>query len=198
MRRRWRRKRSRRKASFTGQPTSPEGHSNAFDAIRFEGHGVKSLSQFRVRGPSTLFWTNSGSFFQISSYGGYCDEGAVTSGANRGRTYIPPGRYAALRVRAIGKWTITIRRGVEKVGTPITFSGSGQRALLPSGFGLARRCTGRTQARPSDLLPGPKLDAVISSRDHRGRKHLPAGRYRLFVNATEPEQPSGSWRIVIR
>ena len=41
-------------------------------------------------------------------------------------------------------------------------------------------------------------DGVLSTPDHSGRTRLPAGRYRLFVNATEPEQPSGSWRIVIR
>lgn len=160
---------------------------------------MKSLPQFWVRGPSTLFWTNSGSFFQISSYGDSCDEGAVTSGDKRGRTYIAPGRYSALRVRAIGKWTITIRRGVEKLGTPITFSGSGQRALPPFRLRSAKTMYWTNSGTVFQTYsPGPKLDGVVSSPDRTGRKHLPAGRYRLFVNATEPEQPSGSWRIVIR
>lgn len=145
-----------------------------------------------------MFWTNSGPFFQISSYGGTCDEGAVTSEAKRGKTYIAPGRYAALGVRAIGNWTITIRRGVEPVGTPMTFSGTGQRALPPfqlrSGKTMYWTNTG-TVFQTHSMSP---TDGVLSSPDHSGRTHLPAGRYRLFVNATEPEQPSGSWRIVIR
>ena len=91
--------------------------SDGADATRvvlLRGHGVKGLPPFRVPAPSTMFWTNSGSFFQISSNGGYCNDGAVTSAAHRGTTYIPPGRYAQLRVRAIGDWTITIRTGVER------------------------------------------------------------------------------------
>ena len=91
--------------------------SDGADATRvvlLRGHGVKGLPPFRVPAPSTMFWTNSGSFFQISSNGGYGNDGAVTSAAHRGTTYIPPGRYAQLRVRAIGDWTITIRTGVER------------------------------------------------------------------------------------
>jgi hypothetical protein len=160
---------------------------------------VKSLPHFRVRSPSTLFWTNSGSFFQISSFGGYCDEGAVTSEGKRGTTYLAPGRYNALRVRAIGKWTITIRRGVERLGKPITFSGSGQRALPPfrlrSGKTMYWTNTGTVFQTHST---SPKGEGAISSPEHNGRTHLRAGRYRLFVNATEPEQPSGTWTIVIR
>lgn len=177
---------------------SGSAHSQALGGIRFEGHGVKALRTIQVQAPSTLFWTNSGPFFQISSFGGYCDEGAVTSEAGRGLTYLPPGRYTNLRVRAIGKWTITIRRGVEKVGTPLTFTGSGQRALPP--FRLSRGKTMHWTNTGTDFqtFSAGTLVGVISSRDHKGTKRLPAGRYRLFVNATEPEQPSGSWKIVIR
>ena len=99
--------------------------------IQFKGHGGRALTQFRVARPSTMYWTNSGSFFQISSWGGYCNDGSVTSEDQRGTSYIPPGRYQELRVAAIGNWTITIRPGVEGVGSPITFSGSGGKALPP-------------------------------------------------------------------
>ena len=160
---------------------------------------MKSLPQFLVRSPSTLSWTNSGSFFQISSFGGYCDEGAVTSEARHGTTYIPPGRYNALRVRAIGKWTITVRKGVEKLGSPITFTGSGQRALPPFWLrgGKTMYWTNSGTVFQTYTM-SPNAEGVVSSLDHQGRTHLPAGRYRVFVNATEPEQPSGHWRIVIR
>src|SRR2546421_4698432 len=112
--------------SGTGSARSDGAH-----VIRLKGNGPKELPAFRVAAPSTMFWTNSGSFFQISSQGGYCNDGAVSSEARRGTTYIPPGRYQSLRVAAIGAWTITIRTGVEHVGNPITFIGSGGRALPP-------------------------------------------------------------------
>jgi hypothetical protein len=174
--------------------------SHVSDATRtFRGHGVRALQPFRVTAPSTMFWTNSGSFFQISSYGGYCDDGAVTSGAHRGTTYIPPGRYVQLRVRAIGDWTITIRTGVEGVGTPIRFSGSGGRALPP--FRLRNSKTMRwinTGTRFQIFPAGPTLNGIVSSQDHSGRTRLPAGRYRLYINAAAPEEPMGSWTIIIR
>jgi hypothetical protein len=174
--------------------------SHASDGTRvFRGHGVKPLQPFRVPAPSTMFWTNSGSFFQISSNGGYCNDGALTSAAHRGTTYIPPGRYVQLRVRAIGDWTITIRTGIEDIGTPIKFSGSGERALPPFRLRSSKTMhwinTGtRIQIYPS----GPTIKGIVSSPDHSGKTRLPAGRYRLHINAAAPEEPMGSWTIIIR
>jgi hypothetical protein len=176
--------------------------SHVTDATRvvlLKGHGVKALPPFRVPAPATLFWTNSGSFFQISSNGGYCSDGALTSAAHRGTTYIPPGRYVRLRVRAIGDWTITIRTGVEDVGTPIKFSGSGERALPP--FRLRSNKTMHwvnTGTRIQILPAGPKIKGIVSSPNHSGKTRLPAGRYQLYVNAVAPEEPIGSWTITIR
>jgi hypothetical protein len=167
--------------------------------VLLRGHGVKTLPPFQVPAPATMFWTNSGSFFQISSHGGYCDDGAVTSAAHRGTTYIPAGRYVQLRVRAIGDWTVTIRTGVERVGLPIRFSGSGQKALPP--FRLRSSKTMHwinTGARFQIYPSGPTIKAIVSSPEHSGKKRLPAGRYRLYINAVAPEEPMGSWTISIR
>ena len=173
--------------------------TDATRVILLKGHGVKALPLFRVAAPSTMTWTNSGSFFQISSGGGYCNDGAVTSGAHRGTTYIPPGRYDQLRVQAIGDWTITIRAGVEAVGAPIRFSGSGAKAVPPfrirSSKTLRWTNTGtRFQISPS----GPTIKGIVSSPDHSGKTRLPAGRYRLYINAVAPEEPMGSWTISVR
>jgi hypothetical protein len=176
--------------------------SHVTDATRvvvLRGHGVRALPAFRVPAPSTMFWTNSGSFFQISSSSGYCNDGTVTSAAHRGTTYVPPGRYAELRVQAIGDWTIRIRTGVEGFGTPIRFSGSGARALPP--FRLRSSKTMRwinTGTRIQISPAGPTLRGIVSSPNHSGKTRLPAGRYRLYINAAAPEEPMGSWTIVIR
>jgi hypothetical protein len=181
----------------TGAATSHV--TDATRVIRLSGHGVKALPLLRVAAPSTMFWTNSGSFFQISSGGGYCTDGAVTSAAPRGTTYIPPGRYSQLRVRAIGDWTITIRTGVEEIGTPIRFSGSGGRALPPFRLRSSRTMHWiNTGARFQAFPAGPSNNGIVSSQDHRGRTHLPAGRYRLYIDAAPPDEPIGSWTIVIR
>ena len=100
--------------------------------LQFKGHGVKSLRVFRVSGPSTIFWTNTGSYFQLSTGGDYSYEAAVTPREHEGTTFISPCLYRDVRVRAIGAWTITIRPGVAKLGTPIAFSGAGKQALPPS------------------------------------------------------------------
>ena len=163
--------------------------------IRFSGHGFKVLPQFRVAVPSTMVWTNSGSFFNTSC----ATEGAVTSDAHRGTTYLPPGPYDQLRVRAIGDWTITIRTGVETVGTPIEFSGTGGKALPP--FRLRSSKTmhwTNTGTRFESFPDGPANKGFVSSPDHSGKIRLPAGRYRLSVSAEEPEEPMGSWTITIR
>jgi hypothetical protein len=167
--------------------------------ILLKGHGVKALPPVRVASPSTMSWTNSGSFFQISSSGGYCNDGAVTSEAHRGTSYIPPGRYDELRVQAIGDWTIAIRAGVEGVASPVRFSGSGAKALPPfrlrSGKTLRWTNTGtRLQISPG----GSSIKGIVSSPDRSGKTRLPAGRYRLYINAVAPEEPMGSWTIIIR
>jgi hypothetical protein len=186
-------------ATVTLLAASSTGSAHATRVIQLKGHGPRVLPHLRVTAPSTMFWTNSGSFFQISSSGGYCNEGAVTSEAHRGTSYIPSGHYQDLSVRAIGDWTITIRTGVERVGNPITFSGSGQEALAP--FRLSRGKTmywTNTGTIFQTYLAEPAKAGTISSQYHRGQMRLPAGRYRFYVNATEPEQPVGHWRIVIR
>jgi hypothetical protein len=170
--------------------------TDAKRVIRFSGHNVKELPLFRVAAPSTMFWTNSGSFFQISSHDGYCDDGAVTSHAHRGTTYIPPGHYQ-LRVRALGDWSIKILTGVEEVSTPIRFRGSGGKALPPF-----RLRTGKTMYWTNTGTRfqtfGPTINGIVSSQDQSGSRHLPAGRYQLYVNASEPEAPTGTWTIAIR
>jgi hypothetical protein len=163
--------------------------------LRFSGHNVKGLPLFRVAAPSTMFWTNSGPVFQISSHDDYCDDGAVASQAHRGTTYLPAGLYR-LRVRALGHWSIKILTGVEEAGTPIRFKGSGGRALPPFRLGTSKTMywtnTGtRFQTR------GP-LNGIVSSPDHRGRRRLPAGQYQLYVDSSAPEAPTGSWTITIR
>jgi hypothetical protein len=176
--------------------------SHVTDATRvvlLRGHGVKALPPFRVPAPSTMFWTNSGSFFQISSNGGYCTDGALTSAAHRGTTYIPPGRYVQLRVRAIGDWTITIRTGIEGVGTPIRFSGSGGKALPPFRLRSSKTMHWINTGTRIQIFPsGPTIKGIVSSPAHRGKTRLPAGRYRLYVDAAAPEEPMGNWTIIIR
>jgi hypothetical protein len=173
--------------------------TDATRVILLKGHGVKALPLFRVAAPSTMTWTNSGSFFQISSGGGYCNDGAVTSGAHRGTTYIPPGRYDQLRVQAIGDWTITIRAGVEGVGAPIRFSGSGARALPPFRLRSSKTLHWTSTGSRFQISPGGStIKGIVSSPDHSGKTRLPAGRYRLYINAVAPEEPVGSWTISVR
>jgi hypothetical protein len=182
-----------------GAGAAPSHVTDATRVIRFSGHAVKTLPPFRVPAPSTMNWTNSGSFFQISSNGGYCADGAVTSGAHRGTTYIPPGRYYQLRVRAIGDWTITIRTGVEGVGTPIRFSGSGGKALPPFRLRSSKTMHWTNTGTRIQIFPaGRTIKGIVSSPDHNGKTRLPAGRYRLYIDAAPPEEPMGSWTITIR
>jgi hypothetical protein len=173
--------------------------SSAARVIRFEGHGVRALPAFRVKSPSTLIWTHSGSFFQISASGDYCYDGAVTSDANHGATSISPGLYRNLRVRALGAWTVRIRAGVERFAAPMRFSGSGERELPPfrlrSGKTMYWTNTGdRFQAIPLE----PRSDGVVSSGGHSGKTHLRSGRYRLVIDAAAPDEPIGNWTISIR
>jgi hypothetical protein len=186
-------------AALTTLGTGPAS-SHGADATRvLRGHGVKTLPAFRVPAPSTMFWTNSGSFFQISSNGGYCNDGAVTSAAHRGTTYIPPGRYAQLRVRAIGNWTITIRAGAEDVATPIRFSGSGGKALPPFRLRSSKTMHWINTGTRIQIFPaGLTIKGIVSSGNHNGKTRLPAGRYRLYIDAAPPEEPMGSWTITIR
>jgi len=46
--------------------------------------------------------------------------------------------------------------------------------------------------------PGSAAKGIVSSEYHRGAVHLPSGRYGLYVNAVAPDEPMGSWTIVIR
>ena len=177
---------------------SGTGSAHATRVIHLTGHGGKALPQFRVAVPSTMYWTNSGSYFQISSYGGYCYDGAVTSEARQGTSYVPPGRYSQLRVAAIGHWTITIRAGAERVGDPVAFSGSGQKALPPFRLRSGKVMYWTNTGTIFQTYPAAPTAGTISSEYHRGKMHLPAGRYRFFVNAAAPDEPTGHWRIVIR
>ena len=178
---------------------SGSASSDANRVIQFKGRGVKALPVFRVAGPSTLVWTNSGPFFQISSYADYCYDGAVTSEAHQGTAYLPPGRHASLRVRAIGAWTVTIRAGVEKLTTPITFSGSGQRMLPPFRLRTGKNMYWTNTGDRFQTIPaGPRQNGAVSSGRHRGSTHLRPGRYHLVVDAVDLEGPIGSWSIVIR
>jgi hypothetical protein len=178
---------------------APSHAGGATGVIRFSGHNVKGLRHFRVAVPSTMSWTNSGSYFQVANHGGISTDGPVTSQAHRGTTYVGPGRYE-LRVRALGHWTITIRPGVEKLGTPIRFSGSGARDLPPFRLRSGKTIHWENSGTRFQIYPSCRSGTigVISSPRHRGSGHLPAGRYQLYVNAAPPEEPTGTWSIVIR
>jgi hypothetical protein len=179
---------------------APSQAGGASRVIRFSGHNVKGIRHFRVAVPSTMSWTNSGSFFQVSNHGGISEDGPVTSQAHRGTTYLGPGRYEQLRVRALGDWTITIRPGIEEVVTPIRFSGSGAQELPPFRLRSGKTIYWRNSGSRFQIYPSCRsgTNGVISSPGHRGRTHLPAGRYQLYVNAAPPEEQTGTWSIVIR
>jgi hypothetical protein len=177
------------------------GSASGDEPITFKGHGVKTLRGFHVNRPSTLSWTNTGTYFQISSWGDYGYDVAVTSNEQQGTTYAAPApcKYGDIRVRAIGAWTITIRPGIEKVGSPMSFSGVGKRGLPP--FGLRKGMTmywTNTGDRFQTVSMTPRRDGVISSGLHHGKVHLRPGHYELVVDAVDPNGPMGSWRMVIR
>ena len=110
------------------------------------------------------------------------------------------GLYEQLRVRALGNWTIAIRPGVEKVATPIRFSGSGAQQLPPFRIRSAKTIHWTNSGTRFQVYPSCRsgTNGVISSAGHRGSMHLPAGRYQLYVNAAPPEEHTGTWSIVIR
>ena len=173
--------------------------AHATRVIQLKGHGTRALPAFLVTAPSTMLWTNSGPYFQITSNGGYCGDGAVASQLQRGTSYIPPGRYNTLRVAAIGDWTVTIRTGVERIGRPIRFSGSGERALPPFRLRSAKTMYWTNTGSIFQTYPADEPTAgVVSTEYPRGKTRLPAGLYRFFVNATAPDEPDGHWRITIR
>jgi hypothetical protein len=174
--------------------------AHATRVIQLKGHGFKVLPHLRVSAPSTLFWTNSGSYFQIMSDGGYCSDGAVASHLHRGTSYYPAGSYLDLRVAAIGDWTITIRAGAERVGTPIGFTGSGERALPPFRLRGAKTMYWKNSGTVFQVYPADPASApgIVSTQYTHGKKRLPAGRYRFFVNSGAPNEPDGHWRIAIR
>lgn len=180
--------------------TATSQAGGASRVLRFSGHNVKGLRHFRVAVPSTMFWTNSGSFFQVSNHGGISVDEPVTSQAHRGTTYLEPGLYDELRVRALGNWTITIRPGVEKVATPIRFSGSGAQELPPFRLQSGKTIYWTNSGTRFQIYPSCRsgTNGVISSPGHRGSMRLPAGSYELYVNAAPPEERAGTWSIVIR
>jgi len=45
---------------------------------------------------------------------------------------------------------------------------------------------------------GPATKGFVSSPDHSGKIRLPAGRYLMYISAADPEEPMGSWTIIIR
>jgi hypothetical protein len=176
-----------------GTTSAPGSADRASQVIRFSGNGGKTLSPFRATRPSTMYWTNSGSIFQIfGGGGGASNASSINSQAHRGTSFVRSGSYR-LQVNAIGSWTITIRTGIERIGNPIRFKGNGGKTLPP--FTLSR---GKTmywtntgpifQTFPSGLT----LNGSVNSQAHRGTTHLPAGRYQLFINA------QGTWTITIR
>jgi hypothetical protein len=179
---------------------APSQAGGASRVIRFSGHNVKGLRHFRVAVPSTMFWTNSGSYFEVSNHGGISDDGPVTSQAHHGTAYVEPGRYDQMRVRALGHWRIAIRPGVEKVATPIRFHGSGAQELPPFRLQSGKTIYWTNSGTRFQIYPSCRsgTDGVISSPRHRGRMHLPAGRYQLYVNAAPPEEQTGTWSILIR
>ena len=177
---------------------SGAGSAHGARVLVFRGHGATSLPNFSIRSGSTMSWANSGSFFQISSHGGYCNDGAVASQAHRGTSYIPPGRYSDMSVAAIGDWTITVRQGVEKLSNPLAFSGAGEKALPPFRLRNARTMYWTNTGTNFQVYSGRQDAGNVGDGYPRGKTRLPAGRYQLFVNATAPEQPDGRWRIVIR
>jgi hypothetical protein len=171
--------------------------------IQFKGHGPKVLPHFRVTAP--LNWTNSGSYLQIVSYGGYCSDGAVASQAHRGTSYYPASRYQDLRVAAIGDWAIIIRTGAERVGTPVGVSGSGETgtSAVPAAerqdvvlegrrldhSDLRRRPGKRRRDRQYPVLPreealGRRSLSVLGERDGAGRaRRPPADQHSLKLDA---------------
>lgn len=167
--------------------------------IRFKGHGPMVLPHFRLTTPSTMSWTNTGSFFEITNAGVYPCEGSVNSQAGHGISYYPANRYRDLQVAAIGDWTITIRPGVERVGAPVRFSGSGGRMLPPFVLPRAKTMYWTNTGSVFQIYPADKPTAgTVSTEYTRGTTRLPAGRYRFFVNASAPEETDGHWQIVIR
>ena len=76
-------------------------------SVSYSGNGGRNLGTITVSSSSTLRWTNDGAI-QINDDGGGI---AVNSEAHGGTTAVEPGTYKNVSVNAIGKWTITIKRG---------------------------------------------------------------------------------------
>jgi hypothetical protein len=167
----------------------PEVAVARLQTFRFSGDGGKTLAPFRVRRPSTMRWTNTGDIFQIFNAGA-SNNGAVNSSGHRGTSYIPVGRYR-LQVNAIGRWSIAIQPGIERLSSPIRFRGNGAKALPP--FRLPRGKTMRWSNTGQIFQTfNAGLNGNVNSQARRGTTHLPAGRYALYVNAI------GNWTIVIQ
>ena len=75
--------------------------------VGFKGSGGRDLPPFSTRHAGQLYWTNTGSIFQIlndSFYGG----GSVNSKAHKGVAYLDAGTHQ-LSVNAIGSWVVSWR-----------------------------------------------------------------------------------------
>ena len=101
---------------------------------------------------------------------------------------------------AIGDWTIIIRTGAERVGTPVGVSGSGERALPPFLLRSAKTLYWKNAGSVFQIYAADQASAAgtVSTQYTHGKLRLPAGRYRFFVNATAPDEPDGHWRIFLR
>jgi hypothetical protein len=151
-------------------------------SVSFSGSGNRTLRPFRVSSPSTLVWRNSGKLFALNprlrSF-----NGAVSSTAHSGTSYLPPGRYL-LNALARGSWRFQVRPGTEPIrrsGGAIVFSGNGRKALPPvrlkkDSYLHWSSAPGLFQMRNATTSAG-----AVSSRARRGISYLPPGVYRLQV-----------------
>jgi hypothetical protein len=160
--------------------------------ISFRGNGARSLPPFRIGRPSTLFWTSSGSIFQLFPSG--LTGGTVNSQARRGWTYLAPARYR-YEVNALSAWTIRVVAGTIRPqrmsGGQIGYRGNGALDLPPF---ITRRNTTlvwRSSGSIFQLFP-KELSGVVNSQAHRGSTYLPRGKHTYTVNAI------GSWTIAWR
>ena len=70
--------------------------------VGFRGNGARDLPPFTTRRGTSLYWTNTGSTFELTSNDFSV---AVSSHAKRGRSFMVRGRQR-LSVNAVGTWTV--------------------------------------------------------------------------------------------
>jgi hypothetical protein len=81
--------------------------------IRFNGSGERALPPFVLRNAKTMYWTNTGSIFQIYP-ADQSTAGVVSTEDTHGSTNLPPGRYrffvnASAPDEPDGHWQIVLR-----------------------------------------------------------------------------------------